>query len=141
VTIADDITYANGPYSSILDLPQLIIIAKNIVINDNVKQIDAWLIAKGSAIGTDGKINTCASVGETGPLTATVCTTPLTINGPVMAQKLFLRRTSGAGADADAGNAAETINLRADAYLWGIAHNANSGRLTTVYETELPPRF
>lgn len=140
VTINGDIMYSQGPYTSILDLPQLIISAKNIIINDNVKRIDAWLIAKGSAIGVDGKINTCASVGETGPLTASVCTTPLTINGPVMAQKLFLRRTSGAGTG-DAGDAAETINLRADAYLWGIAHNANSGRLTTVYETELPPRF
>lgn len=140
VTLTGDIAYADGPYSSILELPQLIIIARNIIIDDSVGRIDAWLIAKGSVMGTDGKINTCASVGETNPLTATVCTTPLTINGPVMSQQLFLRRTAGAGT-ADPGSAAETINLRADAYLWGVAHNANSGRLTTVYETELPPRF
>ena len=141
VTINVDMKYSPGPYNSIMELPQLIIIAKNIIIKDNVKQIDGWLIAKGSTIGTDGKINTCASVGENAPLTATVCTTPLVINGPVMAQKLFLRRTPGGGAGVDASTAAETINLRSDAYLWGMAHNANSGRLTTVYETELPPRY
>ena len=144
VTITGDITYANGPFDNITKIPQLIIIADQINIENNVSNVDAWLIASGPS----GVINTCSKSGTTAITTATqlttnLCQNKLTINGPVMAKKLYLQRTAGAGRDKDkeSSNPAEVINLRPDAYLWGIAHNANSGRLTTVYETELPPRF
>jgi hypothetical protein len=142
VTITGDITYQGTGLSSLGDIPQLVIIANQINIEGNVKNVDAWLVASGSI----GSVNTCSAWGGSSlpvaaPLTKDICTNKLQINGPVMAKKLYLRRTAGANTGAQSGDPAEVINLRADAYLWGIAHNGNSGRLTTVYETELPPRF
>ncbi len=142
VTITGDITYANGTLSTIADIPQLIIIADQINIENNVKNVDAWLIASGPT----GTIVTCSKSGATNVTTATqlttnLCQNPLVINGPVMAKKLYLLRTAGSDQGTTSSDPAEIINLRPDAYLWGIAHNSNSGRLTTVYETELPPRF
>jgi len=52
-----------------------------------------------------------------------------------------LQRTFGSGSGAATGNPAEVFNLRPDAYLWGVFQAAGSGRLQTVYETELPPRY
>ncbi|HEY8992662.1 MAG TPA: hypothetical protein VIM37_02320 [Candidatus Microsaccharimonas sp.] len=142
VTITGDITYDNGGLTSLGDIPQLIIIANQINIDNNVKNIDAWLIASGAA----GTINTCSKSGASDitaatQLTINLCQNPLVINGPVMAKKMYFLRTAGSNQGAASSDPAEVINLRPDAYLWGIAHNANSGRLTTVYETELPPRF
>jgi hypothetical protein len=142
VTITGDITYDNGALTSLGDIPQLIIIANQINIDNNVKNVDAWLIASGPA----GTINTCSKSGATDitpatQLTINLCQNPLVINGPVMAKKMYFQRTAGANQGAASSDPAEVINLRPDAYLWGISHNATSGRLTTVYETELPPRF
>ena len=146
VTITGNITYTNGVLTSINDIPQLIIIAKNIYIADNVTQIDAWLIAKPSATLSDGVLNTCAYVGgarlaDTAPLSSTICNKQLLVNGPVMANRLLLRRTTDPGTGSNSGNAAETFNLRPDAYLWADTHVQSSGRIQTVYTTELPPRL
>jgi hypothetical protein len=143
VTITGDITYQGTGLSSLGDIPQLVIIANQINIEGNVKNVDAWLIASGST----GTINTCSKwnnqqVKFYDKLSSDICSDPLVINGPVMAKTLYLRRTAGAGSgSAKSNNPAEVINLRPDAYLWGIARVSGSGRLTTVYETELPPRF
>lgn len=137
VTIAGNQTYnldnAGGEYKSILELPQLIIIANKIVINSNVDIVDAWLMAKGA----DGIIETC----EIEAKTISDCSTTLTVNGPVMAQKLYLRRTGGSGSGSASGAPAEVFNLRADAYLWAIGRASGSARVYTVNTTELPPRF
>jgi hypothetical protein len=145
VTINGNITYTIDSLHSIYEIPQLVIIAKNIIIADGVTQIDAWLIAKGSS-PTDGIINTCASVGTTGPLSTEICNLKLVVNGPVMADKLYLRRTYGSnpcvGSDCSpSGEPAEIFNLRPDAYLWASGRSIVSGRLQTVYTTELPPRL
>jgi len=142
VTITGDITYDGSSLSSIGEIPQLVIIADQINIEGNVKNVDAWLIASGS----NGIINTCtkwsgAAVAQNARLTSTICSDPLTINGPVMAKKLYLHRTAGAGAAAQSGDPAEVINLRPDAYLWAIAQASKSARLETTYTKELPPRF
>jgi hypothetical protein len=139
VTISGDQTYNsdnNGAkYTGISQLPQLVIIADNINISKDVKRVDAWLIA-------NAKINTCIEGGETTQLTANICSDPLTVNGPVMAQQLFLRRTAGSDKGADhSGDPAEIFNLRADTYLWAYARATSSGRIQTVYTTELPPRL
>jgi hypothetical protein len=134
VTITGSITYDNANLSSINDIPQLVIIAKNILIQNSVQNIDAWLVASGN-------INTCSDVIETAPLNEATCANRLTVNGPVVAAKLFLRRTFGAGIGATTGDPAEVFNLRPDAYLWAIARSSESGRIQTVYTQELPPRF
>ena len=143
VTITGDITYDSSALQNIADIPQLVIIANKINIEGNVGKVDAWLIASGSV----GAINTCSAwknspVALSDKLSSDICSDPLVINGPVMAKTLYLRRTAGADNGPDkSDNPAEVINLRPDAYLWGLARVGQSGRLTTVYETELPPRF
>jgi len=146
ITIDGDIKYTNEVLNSATDIPQLIIIAKNIYITDKVKQIDAWLIAKGAASSPDGTINTCSSVDVKDKLTINLCNQQLVVNGPVMANKLYLRRTFGSdpciGSDCSPSSIpAEIFNLRPDAFLWATGRSVVSGRLQTVYTTELPPRL
>lgn len=139
VTITGNIAYTTALLKSASEIPQVIIIAKNIIIADGVTQLDAWLIAKGT-------INTCGVVGgtafsETAALTASECKNQLVVNGPVMANKLFLRRTYGSGTGTTSGDPAEIFNLRPDAYMWAAARSQSGGRIQTVYSTELPPRL
>lgn len=133
VTIDGDIIRPSG-YSDVVDLPQMIIIADEIIINDNVNRVDAWLVAQGPS----GTLRTCQTVA---PLTAATCNQPLTINGPVIANKLFLSRTYGADNAANIGDAAETINLPTDTYMWVRNQSELAGSIQTVYSRELPPRY
>lgn len=139
VTITSDLVYANTPLSQIDDIPQIVIIARNITIAPNVTNVDAWLIAVGT--GSNGYINTCGSVTPGSPTSATVNTTTcngkLTVNGPILANKLYMYRTFGPNPS----DAAEVFNLRADAYIWASAYSPGNGRVPTVSTKELPPRF
>lgn len=140
IKITGNINYYGGSdLKSIYDVPQVVVIAKDIDIADTVTNIDAWLVTP------NGSINTCASVAGAAlavnaNLSTGICDKQLLVNGPVMADKLYLRRTAGSDAS-DLGKAAETFNLRADAYLWATAHASIKGNVQTNYITELPPRF
>lgn len=136
VTITGDITYANGPYNDIYDIPQLVIIARNILIDEDVRNVDAWLIAIGDR--NQGVVNTC-NVNVT--LTIDICNVHLRINGPIMARKLELRRTAGAGIDGASGDPAEIINLPANTLLWTHNEGRSEMRVQTTYTVELPPYF
>ncbi|HEY8886433.1 MAG TPA: hypothetical protein VIM31_02975 [Candidatus Microsaccharimonas sp.] len=133
ITIAGDITYTTAALTTGSQIPQLVLIAGNINIQDNVKQVDGWLSAEGT-------LNTCSNVNRTS-ITINNCKNLLTINGPVMAKDVQLWRTAGSLDSDQSGDPAEVFNLRPDAYLWGLAQSAQSGRLETVYTHELPPRF
>lgn len=137
VSIEDSIRYASGPYASASTIPQVVIIANTIRVRGTVERVDSWLIASGN----EGVINTCSDVTVANKLNALVCSTPLTINGPVAARSLLLYRTAGAGTDGQSDTAAETFNIRPDAYLWALNQDSQSGRLRTVSTEELPPRF
>lgn len=141
VTLGGDITYsgpgAGNSFSRADQLPQLIIVAKNINISGAVKSVDAWLITS----GTNGSINTCSDLPPTASLNSAVCSSTLTINGPIVTSHLFLRRTAGAEDGNRAGNPAEILNLRADAYLWAQNRSSSAGKAQTVYTSTLPPRF
>lgn len=141
VTIGSDIRYTSDTLQSINQIPQVLIIAKDILIADTVTHIDSWLVATGS--GVDGRINTCAAgaVNESSLPTSTVCVEKLVVNGPVIANHLLLRRTAGAGQGRAAGEPAEVFNLRADAYLWALQYSRRAGRVPTVMTKEVPPRF
>ena len=141
VTITGNINYTSLGLSSVSQIPQVVIIANNIIIADGVTNIDAWLIATGT--GTNGRINTCGAGGvtETTTVTAGNCFNKLTINGPISANHLIMRRTAGAGAGAAADDPSEVFNLRADAYIWATNYTPGTGRLPTVTTNELPPRF
>lgn len=156
-------------YDEIENLPQVIIIAKNIVVRPNVTQIDAWLFAEGSEAGSmSGDINTCSD----GHLSSKICSNTLMFNGPVFAKTLTLNRTAGAypgenktGAVSatediasanrrlDAGGTtaieprygsltpAEIFNLRPDVYLWSYNQANRLTQATVVYMRELAPRY
>lgn len=136
VVIAGDQRYIGGTYANTQEIPQLVIIARNITVNSNVTNIDAWLVAK-KVGSTGGNIYTCnvVATSSTGN-----CSSRLTVNGPVISDKLHMRRTAGADKNT-AADAAEVFNLRPDAYMWGAAQGGASGRIPTTSVTELPPRF
>ena len=137
VTISGNIDYADDTVGSISDLPQLIIVAHNIIINDNVTSVHGWLISQGGHISTCGPI---PAGGWLSGLDTTTCDQQLRIVGPVVTDRLFLRRTAGATRD-NPGLPAEIINLRPDTYLWANGNSRDSGSIRTMYIRELPPRF
>ncbi len=146
VTIEGDITYDDStPYTNIRDIPQVIIRAPVINIEGSVRRVDAWLLAV--AEKDAGVLTTCSydggnAIALTDPLTANICSYQLVINGPVVADTVYLRRTGGSGAQSDQrGEPAEVFNLRADAYLWASTYGSGMNRVQTVHTKELAPRF
>jgi len=144
VVIESNIQYTTGNLTSISNIPQVVIIARNITIAESVSRVDAWLVATGT--GAQGFVNTCGRVTPGAPTSATLngstCTTRLVVTGPVITNKLYLYRTAGAlGNNEGVGQPAEVFNLRADAYIWGSSYAPGTGRLPTVTTTEVPPRF
>lgn len=146
VRIAGNINYSTNPMSSASDIPQVIIIARNILIDESVSSVDSWLVAKSSGYGI---INTCSAADLDGAnaaqlgtlLNANRCSNKLTVNGPVMANRLLLRRTAGAGPREQSGQPAEVFNLRPDAYLWLIQQSRANPSAPTTFTKELPPKY
>lgn len=136
VTINGDITYTDETLTSAADIPQLVIIADTIDITASVGRVDAWLVATTG----NGTINTCKEVNPGDKLSATMCAQKLTVNGPVMAKKLYLQRTAGAN-QPPLNDAAEQFNLRADAYVWSMVRATEGIHISINQTTELPPRF
>lgn len=136
ITIDNDIKRPDGAsYTDAKSIPQLVLIANKILIKGAVRQIDAWLLAT----GPNGTIDTCYDRPEDDRVNAKECDQALIINGPVRTDILRLFRTFGA----DANNreaAAETFNLRPDAYLWLYARNDRI-KIRTNAIHELPPRY
>ena len=150
VTISTNLTKDIQQYSSIGSATQVVIIARNIIIESDVEQIDAWLIALPNS-ATDaggGIISTCGSAQTPyyqGLKVGGECDQhKLQINGAVVAKELQLRRTFGATKD-NYHVPAEVINLRAEGYMWGNRLNATTPGaglpIDTVFTKELPPRF
>lgn len=137
MTISNNITLPNNENLSAKDLSQNIIFAKNkINIADNVTRIDAWLIV------LDGEIDTCTdSQGKPIPLSGSTCNKQLLINGPILAKKLNLHRTAGAGSGNASIDPAEIFNLRPDTYLWGYSQAQKFSEAYVVYSRELAPRY
>lgn len=117
------------------NIPQVVIIAKNIKIKDTVTNIDSWLLAP------EGNVDTCSSDASTNPtslnLTVNTCSSPLTINGPLVANKLYLLRTAGANPS----DVAEKISLPADSYLWLYNRSKQNSQYYTTYTRTLPARL
>lgn len=141
VRIDRSIEYFAGPLNTLREIPQVVVIGRNITIADSVTHLDAWLLAAGTA--PHGVLKTCDAPGVNEPLglTRSVCNQRLTVNGPVMARTIQLYRTTGDVKTPGIGQAAEVFNLRADAYLWAAAQNLAVPRVTTQSTAELPPRF
>jgi hypothetical protein len=132
VTIDDSIRYTDAAIDDVRKIPQVVIIAKDIIIKGSVERVDAWLVASDS-------INTCYDF--TGNLTSGKCATKLEVNGPVITNKLLLNRTAGSETGPQSGDPAERFNLRPDAHIWARLRSEGSSKAQTVYSVELPPRF
>ncbi len=131
VKITGDIKYTSSALSSVDDIPQVVIIAKNINIDPNVRRIDAWLVASGT-------INTCFPTPA--KLTIADCLNPLRFNGPLATGKILLNRTYGSTGN-DPGEPAEIFNNNGTSYLWAENYLRNNKSLSSILQKELPPRF
>jgi len=150
--INGNISYAND-YATISNIPEVIIIADDIVIAPTVTRIDAWLIAKDSdpTDATDkGRISTCSTVPSFTPMTTAAltvdrygCDNPLRFNGPVAARTIYLYRTMAASGPTDnPATPAEVFNLRAINFLSAFGNpTGGNPRANTDRITQLPPRF
>lgn len=141
ITITGDIRYTAAQLSDTKDIPQLVIVAKNIIIEPQVERVDAWLMSPAG-----GSISTCGAGVSQQPakdIDVAACSKQLRINGPVHADKLYLRRTYGGEGKAPIhfGTPAEILNLRPDAYLWGHGSSFTTGAIRTMHVRELPPRL
>ena len=132
-------------YNTISEIPQLIIIADKIVIKQNVKHIDAWLIAN-EIYTCDPRsgynaINQNNNKLDKNTINAANCNNQLTITGPVITQKLNLFRTGGGDSYANNGMPAEIFYLGPESYLWAYNQAQRFSQATTTYQRELPPRY
>ena len=147
VRISGDLLYTDT--NDVRQLPQLIIYAKNIIIEPSVGEVNAWLITQ-----KDGYVSTCGVVISFGDWLSGVSESScgkkqLKVNGPIKTGRLFLRRTYGGKHASSAkndpnmhpGTPAEIINLRADTYIWAYNNYRNTGAISTMNIRELPPRY
>lgn len=129
VVINGDIIYGQENASSLSRMPRMIIYAKNINIESNVKTIDALLIA-------EAKIDTCSNK-QSGD-----CNQQLIINGAAIAKVFAANRTYGAGAGMQSIVPAEIINFDPSLYKLNSGSTSSSVEsLRTIYTTELAPRY
>ncbi|MBQ1387992.1 hypothetical protein IIY68_04380 [Candidatus Saccharibacteria bacterium] len=130
--INGNIKYANDSYTTMAEIPKLIIYAKNIEIDCAVERIDAVLIA-------DGSVNTCNS----GDVNLQQNSTQLKINGSVVSDTIDLNRTYGAATGANSIIPAEIVNYDTSLYLWANQRSdiTRTGKIMTAYQHELSPRY
>lgn len=139
IRISSDIVNADRAVNSDSDFRQIIIIADgDITIDQGVKRVDAWLIAR-------GVINTCAVNGaqNVNDVNMKNCDNQLRIRGGTVSKNLRLWRTAGSdGTTKDTlTSPAEIFNQSADTYLWAQAQSGSEGKIVTTYTKELPVRY
>lgn len=132
-------------YKTISEIPQMIVIADKIVIKENVTHIDSWLIAN-EIYTCDPRtgynaINQNNNKLDKNMINATNCGNQLTINGPVITQKLNLFRTGGGDNWSNNGMPAEIFYLGPESYLWSYNQAQRFSQATTTYQRELAPRY
>lgn len=141
----DDLSYWGSP-------KQLIIIAKDILIDKSVSRVNAWLIVDG------GKLNTCNDYKINAPEDKSnqnlldFCNTQLFINGPVIVNgDLILPRTFGGGSVLENGEfvkdpntlvqRAEIFNYDPSVVEWAYRESQKNPHLETTYTETLAPRL
>jgi hypothetical protein len=140
VTISGNIQYYDGPYTSIEELPQLLIFSGDIKIAEPVTNLDSWLIVGKQSTGS-GRVYTCGDYQVAINLGGDNCTHQLTINGPIFAKSIISNRTAGAGQGNASINPGEVFNLRPDTYLWALNQARNFHQAITTFQRNLPPRY
>lgn len=129
------------------NIQQMVIIADEIEIKNNVTQIDAWLMTSG-VLSTSDHALTDAGVKKAG-----ADESKLVINGPVYAEHIRLRRKYGSGIKSDKNpnnlasgknqlsEPAERFIDNTDTYIWGYYNSLERGQYQTVYMREVAPRY
>lgn len=137
VIINSNITYTQGGYTDISQVPQYIIISdRNLYIAGHVSTLHAQLIFD------KGTIYTCASgtTRITDPANP-VCSNQLRTIGTIVAQKLKLDRTYGAATGERSSWPAEILDAGLTTMLWSGSSESEAPTLHTVYTKEVSPRF
>lgn len=155
-----------------LDVPsgseRLIIIAKNIYIDPNVTEVNAWLIVDGEGTPNAGEFNTCTGYiiddGENYGNSHILqnCNAPLFINGPVIIKTSTRRtkkyrpiqfpRTYGGGSklndygqiekdEASFVQRAEIFNYDPSVVEWAYKESMKDPQIITTYTETLAPRL
>lgn len=167
VTIAGDIRYELGGYTSTQDISKVVIYAKNIDIQCNVGEVDAILITNSDESGNRGKVNTCSDA-QTANEDSSVeeqfaawndakRSRQLKIFGAAITDELHMERTYGAAAwnkvygvysvanypKGTDGIPAEIFDYDSTLLMWSeyMAGAAETDTLNTVYQHELAPRY
>ncbi len=133
VFIEGNITYKDGAVNAD-EIPKLIVYAKNdIKINCSVNRVDAALIAENT-------VDTCR---DSNNINDAKRSNQLVINGTVIANKINLKRTYGAGAGIYSSIPAEIINYDSSLVMWARsrADTTQTGTLNETYTHELAPRY
>lgn len=145
ININTDIIYKIDGYSNISELPRIIFMADcDIVIDDAVQTVSAWLVAKKDIYTCSRTIANYFSPEntDTSHPNQADCNKQLTINGAIQANRLHLLRTYGSDqTTAEKGEPAETFNLRADQVLSTWAKGQTSGSPRTIYQSDDNPNF
>lgn len=141
VKIDSNITYANGPYGSIDQIPQVVILSdRDITIDDAVTRVDGVL-------GAQRDLITCELPAPTTEPRLGVCNSQLYVNGAVVAGgKVRPYRTWGGEVSPANGTGYETpaeiFNLAPNVLLKSLPGGGGSDVfIRTVTEKEAPPRF
>lgn len=137
VIINSNITYTQGGYTDISQVPQYIIISdRNLYIAGHVSTLHAQLIFD------KGTIYTCASgtTRITDPANP-ICSNQLRTIGTIVAQKLKLDRTYGAATGERSSWPAEILDAGLTTMLWSGSSESEAPTLHTVYTKEVSPRF
>ncbi len=134
----DDITISENIYNN-YSSSQVVIIAKNIYIDQSVTNLDAILIASGPS-NNGGTVDTCKNYTYDA-LNNNVCTNKLTVNGLIIASKVYLKRTSGGDPVESIKEPAELVNFQPSIFIWAQNRSANAHNPQMVYIKKLPPRY
>lgn len=141
----DDLSYWGNP-------KQLIIIAKDILIDKSVSRVNAWLIVDGGTLNTCNDYEINAPEDKSNQNLLDFCNTQLFINGPVIVNgNLTLPRTFGGGSVLENGKfvkdpntlvqRAEIFNYDPSVVEWAYRESQKNPHLETTYTETLAPRL
>ena len=133
VTISGNINYQAATFTSLDQIPKLIIYGNNVTIGCTVTNIDAIIIA-------EKDLNTCVSSN----INNRENSYQLMVNGAIVTNNLYLNRTYGAATGVNSKIQAETVNYDASVLLWGRAKadpDNEHKNLTSVYIHDIAPRY
>ena len=143
-TITGNIVYAghdSSSYTTLRDIPKVIIYANNVNIQCGVTRVDAIIITK-----SGGTVNTCSNAGSSNDDPARA--NPLKVFGMVITDGITLGRTYGQAAWKGSGAngqqaAAEVFDFDSSILLWSefMASAAETDTMQIVYQNEIAPRY